>query len=87
MAGEEFDLVLIGDGPVGEVCAGRLGEAGLDVAVIEERLVGGECSFYGCMPTKARLRPAEGLAEARRIPGAREAAGGDRRPGGPGSLG
>jgi dihydrolipoamide dehydrogenase len=73
----EFDVVVIGAGPAGEVCAGRLGAAGLDVAVVEGHLVGGECSFYGCMPSKALLRPAQALAEARRIPGAREAVTGD----------
>jgi dihydrolipoamide dehydrogenase len=65
---------VIGAGPAGEVCSGRLGEAGLRVAVVENHLVGGECSFYGCMPSKALLRPAEVLGEARRIPGAAEAA-------------
>jgi dihydrolipoamide dehydrogenase len=73
MAAEVFDAIVIGAGPAGEVCSGRLGEAGLSVAVIEGHLVGGECSFYGCMPSKALLRPAEAIAEARRIPGAREA--------------
>jgi dihydrolipoamide dehydrogenase len=68
-----FDAIVIGAGPAGEVCAGRLGEAGLGVAVVEKHLVGGECSFFGCMPSKALLRPAEALAEARRIPGVREA--------------
>src|SRR5262245_25203689 len=70
---EVFDVIVIGAGPAGEVCSGRLGQAGLSVAVVEKHLVGGECSFYGCMPSKALLRPAEAIAEARRIPGAAEA--------------
>ena len=65
----EFDVVVIGAGPAGEVCAGRLGQAGVEVALVEEHLVGGECSYYACMPSKALLRPGELLGETRRVPG------------------
>jgi dihydrolipoamide dehydrogenase len=77
VASDEFDVIVIGAGPAGEVCAGRLGEAGKSVALVESRLVGGECSFFACMPSKALLRPDEAVAEARRLPGAREAVTGD----------
>ena len=69
MEEREFDVVVIGAGAPGEVIAGRLGEAGVSVAIVEERLVGGECSFYACMPSKALLRPLEIRAEAARVKG------------------
>jgi dihydrolipoamide dehydrogenase len=68
---------VLGAGPAGEVCAGRLAEGGLKVALVEQHLIGGECSYYACMPSKALLRPGELLDEARRVPGAAEAVGGD----------
>ena len=70
-------MIVVGAGPAGEVCAGRLAENGRSVALLEQELVGGECSFYACMPSKGLLRPAQALREARRIPGAAEAAQGD----------
>jgi dihydrolipoamide dehydrogenase len=70
---DAFDVIVIGSGPAGEVAAGDLAAQGLSVAVVEAALVGGQCAFYACMPSKALLRPAEVIAEARRVPGAAEA--------------
>lgn len=69
MAESEFDVIVMGAGPAGEVVAGRLADGGANVAVVEPRLVGGECSFYACMPSKALLRPAALRAEVERVPG------------------
>ncbi len=66
---ERADAVVIGMGPGGEDVAGRLAEAGLDVVGIERELVGGECPYWGCIPSKMAIRAANVLAEARRVHG------------------
>jgi dihydrolipoamide dehydrogenase len=80
MSETEFDAIVLGAGAPGEVCAGRLGDGGLSVAIVEQHLVGGECSYYACMPSKALLRPGELLDEARRVPGVSQAVTGELDP-------
>ncbi|HSL12038.1 MAG TPA: NAD(P)/FAD-dependent oxidoreductase [Actinomycetota bacterium] len=74
---DDFDVIVIGAGPPGENAAGRAVDHGMSVAIVEERLVGGTCTFWGCVPTKTMLRPGDVLAAARRVPGAAEAVTGD----------
>src|SRR3954470_21337358 len=68
-----YDVVVLGAGPVGENIADRTRAAGLSTAVVESELVGGECSFWACMPSKALLRPVIAQADARRLPGLSQA--------------
>ena len=72
-----YDVVIIGAGPVGENIADRVVQGGLSAAIVERELVGGECSYWACMPTKALLRSGAALRAARQVPGAREAVTGD----------
>ncbi|MBO3103431.1 dihydrolipoyl dehydrogenase family protein [Cellulomonas fengjieae] len=68
-----YDVIIIGAGPVGENVADRVRQGGLSAAVVERELVGGECSYWACIPTKALLRSGAALRAARQVPGAREA--------------
>src|SRR5439155_11479488 len=65
----DVDVVVVGMGPGGEHVADTLAEAGLAVAGVESRLVGGECPYWGCVPSKMMIRAGNLLAEGRRIPG------------------
>jgi pyruvate/2-oxoglutarate dehydrogenase complex dihydrolipoamide dehydrogenase (E3) component len=65
----QLDVVVLGMGPGGEYAAGQLAESGLRVAGVEARLVGGECPYWGCIPSKMMIRAADLLTEGRRIPG------------------
>ncbi|SDD59163.1 dihydrolipoyl dehydrogenase family protein [Glycomyces harbinensis] len=77
MTEREVDLVVIGAGPVGENAADRAVQAGLETVIVESELVGGECSYWACMPSKALLRSPQILSAAKAVAGAAEAVKGE----------
>ncbi len=78
----EYDVIVLGAGPVGEVAAERARAAGLSVVLVERELLGGECSYWGCVPSKAMLRPVIAVADTQRVDGARQAVTGPVDPAG-----
>src|SRR5712692_3631545 len=77
MADRQYDVIVLGAGVAGENVADRAVKGGLSAVIVEAELVGGECSYWACMPSKALLRSPEALDAARHVDGARQAITGD----------